>query len=92
MIRRLPPASLLMTRLPSRWFYSLLGIFLLLTLLISLEFAHRLYRDNVAQQYEALSSIGQVLSIDFDHELAIQAFSVETLEAAADELLNNRHE
>ena len=45
MIRRLPPASLLMTRLPSRWFYSLLGIFLLLTLLISLEFAHRLYRS-----------------------------------------------
>ena len=34
MIRRLPPASLFMTRLPSRWFYSLLGIFLLLTLAI----------------------------------------------------------
>ena len=90
MIRRLPPASLLMTRLPSRWFYSLLGIFLLLTLAISLEFTYRLYRDHLEQQYEALSSIGQVLSIDFDHELAIQAFSIETLEAAADELLNNR--
>ena len=90
MIRRLPPASLFMTRLPSRWFYSLLGIFLLLTLAISLEFTYRLYRDHLEQQYEALSSIGQVLSIDFDHELAIQAFSIETLEAAADELLNNR--